>query len=260
MKWIAGGKRLAVVTLLAGLGACGGGGSGTVALPVTPEPVPAPVPVPVPAPVAQVGPGSWIVMGSSTAAGAGAAPDKSWVALTQAAYREHKATLVNIAKGGTVTYEGMSAAAMPVAGRPAPNPALNIDQALARKPVLLIVSYPTNDTALGYSVDETVSNLLTIRNQALAVGVHVIVISTQPRNLDDSKLGQLNAIDQRLAASIGPCFVDVRQALAGADNRLASEYNSGDGVHPNEAGHQVIAARLRSVLDLGRCIKLIEEN
>lgn len=239
--------RLTAMALFGVLGACGGG-SGT--------PASAPVAAPVTAaPVAQVKAGTWVVMGSSTAAGTGAPADKAWVAQLASAYAARGAQVLNIAKGGTVTYEGLSAGTPAVAGRPAPNPALNIDQALAHKPVLLIVSYPTNDTALGYSVDETVNNLLAIRSQALAAGVPVVLTSTQPRNLGDAQLAQLRAIDTRLAASVGACFVELQAALAGADGRLAPGYDAGDGVHPNEAGHAVIAAQVAELIKKEQCVR-----
>lgn len=245
-------KRAAVLALAAMLAACGGGGGAEppAAAPVVSAPPPAAPPV------AQVGAGTWVVMGSSTAAGSGAPAGKGWVALVGAAYGGRGAQVANIARGGTVTYEGLSASATRVAGRPAPDPAVNIDQALARRPVLLIVSYPTNDTALGYSVDETVDNLLAIRSQAQAAGVPVIVASTQPRNLNDAQLAQMRTIDSRLASSVGACFVDVRQLLAGPDGRLAPGYDSGDGVHPNEAGHRLIAEQMDKTIGARNCVSL----
>jgi hypothetical protein len=233
--------RWLAVALLGSLGACGGG-SGTSA--------------PVPAPVVEVKAGTWVVMGSSTAAGTGAPAGKGWVAQLAAAYAARGVQVANIAKGASLTYEGLSTNAVAVAGRPAPDPAVNIDQALARKPVLLIVSYPSNDTAHSYSVDETVNNLLAIRAQALAAGVPVVVTSTQPRNLTDSQLAQMRTIDQKLAASVGGCFVAIRQALAGPDGRLAPGYDSGGGVHPNEAWHVVIATQVGNLLNQETCIRL----
>lgn len=242
-------KRFVPVLLLVMLTACGGGGADSAAS----TPAPAPVVTP---PVAQVAPGTWVVMGSSTAAGAGAPAGKSWVALLAAAYAESGVQVANIAKGGTVTYEGLSTAAPPMPGRPAADPAINVDQALSRKPALLIVSYPSNDTALGYSVDETVNNLLTIQSRALTAGVPVMIMSTQPRNLSDTQLAQMRAIDQRVMASTGDCFIDLQQILAGSDGRLASDTDSGDGVHPNEAGHALIAKRVVDVLKTGRCVRI----
>lgn len=247
MSHISDAKRLLCIALSSMLVACGGGGSNAAA--------PAPVAT-VPAPVAQVRPGTWAVIGSSTAAGAGAAAGKGWVALLASEYAERGAQIENLAKGGTVTYHGLSVNTPPTAGRPAPDAAINIDAALARKPVLLIVSYPTNDTALGYSTEETVKNLLAIRTQALAAGVPVVVTSTQPRDLSDAQLSQLAAIDQRLAAAVGPCFVEIRQKLAGTDGRLAAAYDSSDRVHPNEAGHSQIMASVKDVVEAGKCVQL----
>lgn len=228
--------------MLAGLLAACGGSADTA------------TPAPAPTSVLPVGPGAWVVMGSSTPAGGGASKGKGWAALVAAAYAPRGAQLVNIAKGGTVTYEGLSVADTRVAGRPAPDPGANIDQALAHKPVLLFVSYPTNDTVARYSVDETVNNLLAIRARALAANVPVIVLSTQPRNLSNDQLNQLRSIDQRLAATVGACVVDVHRPLAGADGRLAPNYDSGDGAHPNDAGHQVIATQIQTLIDSKQCV------
>jgi lysophospholipase L1-like esterase len=241
-------KGVVLVVLAGVLSACGGGTDAAS------RSVPAPAPVATGP--AQVASGTWVVMGSSTAAGAGASQGKGWASLLEAAYSAHGVRIANIANGGTVTYEGLGTNTTPVAGRPAPDPALNIDQALSRKPVLLIVSYPTNDTALGYSVDETVRNLLAIRAQALAAKVPVVLTSTQPRNLTDAQLAQMRTIDERVAASVGECFVDVRQVLAGINGLLAPNYDSGDGVHPNEAGHQVITAQVEKMIAARKCVSV----
>lgn len=211
------------------------------------------------APQMQLKPGIWVVMGSSTAAGTGAPRGKGWAALLGSAYAPSGAEVVNIAKRGAVTYRGLSTNAIRVTRRPTPDRGANIDAALARKPVLLILSYPTNDTAFGYSADETVNNLLAIRAQAQAAGVAVVVISTQPRDLNDDRLTQLRAIDDRLSASIGACFVAVRQALEGADGRLAPKYDAGDGVHLTKAGHALIAGRLTELIQSERCVRVARD-
>lgn len=238
------GAKLFLSGLLLGtMTACGGGADS--------EAADASVVIP---PVAKIDPGTWVVMGSSTAAGAGAPTGKGWVASLAQSYAGQGVQVANIAKGGTVTYEGLSTATASVAGRPAANPAINIDQALSRKPVLLIVSYPANDTAHGYSADETVRNLLAIRSQALAAGVPVVMTSSLPRNLTATQLSRLRAIDERLAANVGPCLVDIRQPLAAADGRLAAAYDSGDGVHPNESGHLIIANQVKQLIDSKKCV------
>lgn len=201
-------------------------------------------------------PGNWVVMGSSTAAGSGAPRGKGWVALVDAAFAPRGVKVANIAKRGAVTYHGLSMDAFRIARRPAPARKANIDAALAHKPALIVLSYPSNDTAFGYSSEESINNLLAIRAQAQAAGVAVIVMSTQPRNLVDVKLAQLRAIDDRLSEKVGACFLAVRPALEGANGRLAAEYDAGDGVHLTTKGHAFIAARLTELIESGHCVRL----
>jgi acyl-CoA thioesterase I len=225
--------------LALGMAACGGGGGDSPAPAVDPR----------------AGSGTWVVMGSSTAAGAGASPGRSWAALIQADVLNQGIKVINIAKGGSVTYEGLSSGAAPTPDRPVPDPLANIDQALSRSPSLIVVAYPSNDTALGYSVQETVDNLLSIRRQALLNSVSVVLVSSQPRNLSAAQLDQLTVIDEQLSAAVGPCFVDVRTGLAGADGHLAPQYDSGDHVHPNDAGHELMATRIEAVINGRACIQ-----
>lgn len=225
--------------------ACGGGGGGgdnqTASAPAATQ-------------APRVESNTWVVMGSSTAAGTGSSPGQSWAALLQAGVQSRGIQVINIAKGGTVTYEGLSTKTAPTASRPLPDPSANIDQALSRNPALVVVAYPTNDTAIGYSIQETVNNLLSIRTHALANSVSVVVVSTQPRNLSPAQLSQLVLIDDQLAAAVGACFVDVRTGLAGANGQFAPQYDSGDGVHPNDAGHRLIATRIQAVISSPACI------
>jgi acyl-CoA thioesterase I len=237
-----GGTWLLILTTW--LVACGGGGGADNQAGSAPAAAQAP----------RVESKTWVVMGSSTAAGAGSSPGQSWAALLQAGVQNRGIQVINIAKGGTVTYQGLSTKAAPTASRPLPDPSANIDQALSRSPGLIVVAYPTNDTAIGYSVQETVNNLLSMRNQALANSVAVVVVSTQPRNLSPAQLSQLVLIDDQLATAVGACFVDVRTGLAGANGQLAPQYDSGDGVHPNDAGHRLIATRIQAVIGSPACI------
>ena len=91
---------------------------------------------------------------------------------------------------------------------------------------------------------------------ALAHGAAVLVQGTQPRNLSDAQRALLAQVDASLASSIGACFVEVRSAVAAADGRIAAAYDAGDGVHLNDAGHALIYARIKAVLDGGNCVKV----
>ena len=123
---------------------------------------------------------------------------------------------------------------------------------MRERPTLLLLNATNNDLVVGIGIDETLANLLAIRAIAAAGNASVVMISTQPRSLSDADLSQLRALDARLAAAFGGCFVDIRTPLAGPDGRLATAYDAGDGVHPNDAGHAIIFQRVDSVLQSGR--------
>lgn len=261
--------------------ACGGGGGGGTAVasvtaaspaidsgaeplepsPGPPEPAEPPSPPPPsepPAPpdpsVPLVAPGSWVVMGSSTALGAGAGT-LSWYQALQASYANIGVQFFNIARSGAATYQGLPTGTVVPPLRPQPDPTSNVTLALSFGPKLVVLGYPSNDTASGYPVDETVNHLLAIRQAARAGGAAVIVIGTQPRDLAPDLLSRLPQIDARLAAAVGPCFVAVREALAGADGKIAPAYDV-DGIHVNDAGHAVIHAKLREVIDSRQCVRV----
>lgn len=201
-------------------------------------------------------PGRWVVMGSSSAYGAGASVGQGWAARLQAGWQAYAVEVQNLAMPGSVTYQGLASDAVVVQGRPLPDAAHNIDAALALKPSLLIISYPTNDTALGYSVDETVRNMLAIRAKAQSQNIPVMVLSSQPRNIAADLLQRMDMVDALLLKQVQDCFVPVHAALAGVDGRLASVYDSGDGVHPNNSGHAVIYQKIQDALNLGKCVRI----
>ncbi len=254
-----GGLALLSLTALFILAGCGGGGAAatsttppTSSAPVSPLPAPTGTPLPY-----EVRPGTWVVMGSSTAAGNGAPAGKGWVSILQGTLGNRGVHLLNIARPSTVTYQGLSISTALTPNRPLPDPTINIDQALSHKAVALILAYPTNDTGSGYSSDETVNNLMAIRATALDSSVPVMILSAQPRNFTDAERSTLKDINAKLASRLGSCFINVYDGLAGADGRLRANYDSGDGTHPNEAGHQLIASIVQATTDSGECIRMV---
>jgi lysophospholipase L1-like esterase len=196
-------------------------------------------------------------MGSSTAAGQGATPGQSWADRLQAGQLARQVVVHNIARNGALTSQALPAASTPLAGRPAPDPAINIDRALGYSPKLVLMSFPTNDTVAGYPADETVANLRTLRVTAAAGGAASIVLGVQPRDgLDAAQRGVLAEIDRGLAELAGACFVPLQAALADVGGGIALAYAAGDGVHLNDAGHALVQQRVQAVLDAGRCVRL----
>jgi acyl-CoA thioesterase-1 len=195
-----------------------------------------------------------VFLGASTTAGFTVSnPSQAWVTRLQAAAARSMVTIVNLAVPGAVTSNWMPLSS-PIPFRPAPLPANNIDAAMARQPKLVLLNATNNDIVVNMTPEETVANLLAIRAVAVAGGASVMMLSTQPRNFADSALAQLRAIDARLSPVFGGCFVDIRGPLAGGDGRLAPLYDSGDGIHPNDAGHAIIFERVETALKIGLCV------
>lgn len=237
-------RKLAAVLLLAAwLSACGGGG-GTTATPPAQA-------------LAVVAPGTWVVLGSSSAQGIGASPGRAWTSLLATTQIGNQVTVLNLAKAGASTYAGLPTSSLAPPERPAADTAHNIDRALQLQPRLLLLSFPTNDTAMGFGADETVKNLQTLRQTAAAAGAATLVLGTQPRDgFDAGQNNTLQAIDQALGQQLGACFVPLRAALSDPQGRIATAYAAGDGIHLNDAGHAQVAQRVQAVLDSGRCVRL----
>jgi acyl-CoA thioesterase-1 len=198
---------------------------------------------------------AWVVLGSSTAAGVGASPGRSWAAQLEARLTPRGLQLDNRARGGATTYQALPAAAERPAGRPPTDPAQDVDRALESRPRALILAFPSNDAVLGYSALESAANLLTMRERAGTRGVPVLILSSQPRNdAGPAARTAMREMDAALAAALGPCFVDVRDALADADGRIAPAYAAGDGVHLNDRGHELVFDRLWAAISGGGCV------
>ncbi|MEL6593686.1 MAG: SGNH/GDSL hydrolase family protein, partial [Bacteroidota bacterium] len=117
-----------------------------------------------------------VVLGSSTAAGAGASTsDSTWVNR----YRAHLQAInsgnqvVNLAQGGYNTYRLMPDGFQPPSGRPQPDSAKNISAAIAENPDAIIVNLPSNDVASGYSVAEQLGNFDTIVARAQQANIPI---------------------------------------------------------------------------------------
>ncbi len=198
---------------------------------------------------------SWVVLGSSTAAGVGASPGLSWAARLDSALRDRGTALDNRARAGATTYNALPAGTVRAPGRPATDPLQDVAGALETRPRVLILAFPSNDAINGYSAAETTANLQLMLQQARQRKVPVLVLSSQPRN--DASLqvrAAMRDTDAALTTELGPCFVAVRADLADAQDGLAAEVSAGDGVHLNNAGHGRVYERLWAAVTAGRCV------
>lgn len=202
-------------------------------------------------------PSDWLVLGSSSAAGAGAStPQSSWVGLLSADEVAADALIQNIARGGYSSYQALSESCKVDALRKQPDAEHNIDKALQLSADLVLLSFPSNDAALGYPASETAANILLLRQQLADENVALLVLSAQPRNMAADRQHQLVELNRLLKPALTGCFVDVYAALAGADGGLSAQYDFGDGVHLNDAGHKLVFEAVKQVLQSDKCVEL----
>lgn len=263
-------RRLAVLLLAGGLSACGSGGSSPQVTPPKPPPVADRFVNPqvscgdyqltlsATLPWKLSRPSDWVVMGSSSAWGAGASsPANSWVGLLKASAEASGATIHNIAMGGHSTYSGLSTQCVVSASRPKTVPEHNIEKALSLQPDLVILSYPSNDAAGNLPALESAANLMLMRWQLAQKNAAVLVLSSQPRNIEKERQALLLELDRLLKPVVGPCFVELHALLADSAGNLAAQYDAGDGVHLSDAGHQVVFQAVRERLQSRQCVDIL---
>lgn len=191
-----------------------------------------------------------VVLGSSTAAGAGASPrDSAWVwryrsflQSLNAVYEVH-----NLAVGGYTSYHIQATGFAPPEGRVQPDSLHNITRALGFRPHAVIINLPSNDAALNFSIIEQSQNFERVAEIAEDAHVQLWVCTTQPRNLNDA--GRLNLITMRdwLRDRFGEKSIDFWTGLAAENGRLLTAYDHGDGVHLNNSGHYLAFTRVRDM-------------
>jgi|GEM_PF-3269401 len=128
----------------------------------------------------------------------------------------------------------------------------NVEKAASLNPSFVLLSLPSND-ALINSTNQWLNNLILIDNYLKARGIVLIIEGTQPRNglttAQDQELSDMNTL---IGNYFGNRFVNVLNLLRDQTSSSPAVYNpiynSGDGIHPNDAGHQIIANQFITVL------------
>jgi len=192
-----------------------------------------------------------VVLGSSTAAGSGANPsDSAWVnryrADLQSLNPDYRVT--NLAQGGFTTYRLMPDSFVPPAGRPAIDTSRNITKALSLQPDALIINLPSNDVSSGFTVEEQLDNFEILIGEAENAGIPIWVSTTQPKNYNGNLTLIQKQLDVRdsLQSRYAPFVIDFWTGLADSTNQLADAYDSGDGTHLNNRGHQELFERVKA--------------
>jgi lysophospholipase L1-like esterase len=188
------------------------------------------------------------VMGSSTAAGVGASAGKGWVDRVRAAAATNcpQVVVTSLAVSGSTTWEGLPASAgPPPAGRPAQRTDANLDAVLSLKPALVLVQYPSNDAANSFPVAETLANHALLRDGIRAAGAADVILGPFPRGLPyPAQVALMTALRDGLPAVAAPRYLALWGDLAETDSSVLAAYASGDGIHLNDAGHALIAAKV----------------
>jgi len=188
-----------------------------------------------------------VVLGSSTAAGTGPDdPDSAWVNR----YRNHiyekntTVSVINLAVGGYTTYELMHDGFIPPVGRPSPSIGHNITEAIAFNPRAIIINLPSNDATNGFSVEDQIANYDSMLVRSNAANIPVWISTTQPRNLSLDKIQIQMDMRDSTYSHFGNYAVDFWTDIANEDGTINFAYNSGDGVHLNNAGHKILFDRV----------------
>jgi hypothetical protein len=126
-----------------------------------------------------------------------------------------------------------------------PDPTKNITAALATHPDVVIANYPTN----GYDtlrIDTILYCLRTIRDSANKAGVPCFVTTTQPRSAFNlAARTKLKELHDSIMLEMGFFAIDFWDGLTDpADYTILPAYNSGDGIHFNDAGHDTLFQRV----------------
>ena len=132
---------------------------------------------------------TWVILGSSTAEGAGASViDSSWVSRLQTyLQKDPRFTIINLGKGGITSFHimpGLSANENLVFQ---PDTTLNIDRALHFLPRGIIVNMPSNDAANYIDAHAQMNNYRSLQRLAQAAGSDFWITTSQPRNFGDPK-------------------------------------------------------------------------
>jgi len=198
------------------------------------------------------------VVGSSTAEGDGASrPESAWVALlVHSLAARADFSVSNLAVGGYTSSD-----LLPDSGATG-----NIEDAIGEDPDLILVALAGgNDISSGTSSGTFLSRLARLRDTAQAAGIPTFFVSTAPKDLSDGERQALADWAGRMSQSFEscwvpgsaspyePCFIDVFDVLANSSLELAQRFDSGDGIHLNDAGHAAVFAVAEPIVESYVC-------
>lgn len=205
------------------------------------------------------------ILGSSTAAGVGASVyDSSWAGRVDHFYRVTNnviSSTVNLAISGGTPYIAMPDGYVPPAGRPTPNTTHNITELMTYDPDVVIISFVSNGYNT-YSFEEIKFTLETIRNIAVDAGKIAYVTTSQPRtSFGTAARERLRDVRDSIIKWFGTYSINFFDSIVNPVTlAILDEYNSGDDIHLNNAGHAVLSRQViaKDIFNAALPVKLLD--
>ena len=173
-----------------------------------------------------------IFLGDSLTAGYGLREDQAFPALWAEDFRGagQEVRLVNAGISGDTTAGGLA----------------RIDWLLRQEPDVLVLELGANDGLRGLSLDQTRANLDEIIDRSLAAGARVLLLGMKiPPSYGADYSQAFESLFVDLAESNDVALMPFLLAEIAAD----PEFNQADGIHPNAAGHERLAAAVAPYLE-----------
>ncbi len=130
-------------------------------------------------------------------------------------------------------------------------PHRNITAACSIRPTAILLFLPTNDIGAGLTPQQFVDNLSSMYQYAWDRRIPCFVGSPVPRT--SFTPAQKNSLLQALAIMRNTFpsefFIDLYDTFNDGNNNTLLQYEAGDGIHMNDAGHGVLAARFTQAFD-----------
>jgi len=125
----------------------------------------------------------------------------------------------------------------------------------AQKVGTIVVLAGVNDINKGDTVDTAWTNLSAIYSEARTDGVRVIAVTLtpykdSPGRWTTGRQAMLEDLNTRIRGAAGVTVVDAYVAMGSVPDsaKLRAEYDSGDGIHPNDAGAAALAALIAGAM------------
>jgi acyl-CoA thioesterase-1 len=167
-----------------------------------------------------------VAFGDSLTAGYGVAPEEAWPALVEARLRRESYgyRVVNAGVSGDTTAGGLR----------------RVDWVLRARPAVVVLALGANDGLRGLPLQPMRDNLAAIVERLRAGGARVLLAGMQlPRNYAGYAREFERAFPEVARRTGVPLMPFLLEGVA-LDVRL----NQADGIHPNAAGHRVMAERV----------------